>query len=156
MAFKLLKKSRICYNLNEIGVTKADYKSNLLFLHVYSVPSIKCNYAWHAIIMIYWKHYLWKFGGDKTLQTSMAVNNILKYLKNNNIQGRTITCSYIWHVDKLKCTRWLDIYSVKVWWRYVQPNTNGVPFCDIFFRQGSVFNLPIRTVPKIKNFASLG
>ena len=29
-----------------------------------------------------------------------------------------LTCSHIWHVNISKCVYWLDIHSVKVWWRY--------------------------------------
>ena len=37
------------------------------------------------------------------IQTRMGVNDVLKYIKHNNIKGRSIICSYIWHVDLSKC-----------------------------------------------------
>ena len=45
----------------------------------------------------------------------------------------------MWHVDKLKCVYYIETQSVKVWWRYVSPNTNAVNFCDIFLVIGQFF-----------------
>ena len=55
--------------------------------------------------------------------------------KCNKNKGLAIICSNIWHIDTSKFAywlNWLDAHSVKVWWRYVFPNTNAVHFCEIF------------------------
>ena len=44
------------------------------------------------------------------------------------IKGRGIICSYIWRVNISKCVFCLNTYSVKVWWRYILPNTNALHF----------------------------
>ena len=44
----------------------------------------------------------------------------------------SITRSYMLYINTLKCEYWLDTHSVKVWRRYVLPNTNAAHFCDIF------------------------
>ena len=48
--------------------------------------------------------------------------------KCNETNGLSIICSYIWHIN-----------SLKVWRRYVVPNTNAVHSCDIFFRHRAMF-----------------
>ena len=79
------------------------------------------------------RHNLWKSDENTVLQTWMLVIYVWKFPKiRNKIKGLSIICSHIWHIDDLKCVYWLDIHSVKAWWRYVPPNTNAVPFCDIF------------------------
>ena len=60
--------------------------------------------------------------------------------KRNKIKWRSITKSHIWHIYISKYVYWLNIHSVKVWWRYVLPNTNAVLFCDIFFRFMAMFS----------------
>ena len=65
---------------------------------------------------------------------------------------------YIWNVKaspnfyKLFCT-----HSVKVWWSYLLPNTNGVHFCYIIFRHRAVFpSCNKKAVLEIKSPATLG
>ena len=71
--------------------------------------------------------------------------------KPNKIKIPYITCSHIWHDDKSKYMYWSDTHFLKVWWKYVLPNTH---FCDTFFRYRTV--LPDKKISKIKNPASLG
>ena len=66
--------------------------------------------------------------------------------KRNKIKWLYITCSHIWHVDISKYVYWLNIHSVKVWWRYVLPNANVAHICDIIFA-----DLPKKMVSKIKD-----
>ena len=62
-----------------------------------------------------------------------------KFLKKRiKIEGCFITCDYIWHFYTLKYLYWSDAYSVKVWWRYVLPNSNAIHFCDFIFRHRTV------------------
>ena len=109
-----------------------------------------------------------KFGGNTTIHTWKTVKVWWKYNnsdmkkcmkipnKCNNIKGRSITCSYIWHVYTSKCVFQLHTHSVKVWWQYVLPNSNATHFCDVFFRHRvRVANLPWKIDTKIKNSAPL-
>ena len=41
--------------------------------------------------------------------------------RNNKIKG-LLSCIHFWHVDISKSIYWLDIHSVKVWWKYVLSN----------------------------------
>ena len=41
----------------------------------------------------------------------------------------SISCSHIWHIDISKCVHWLDIQSVKVWWKYNNSNMNARQLC---------------------------
>ena len=52
--------------------------------------------------------------------------------KRNKIKRRSITCSHICYISISKHAYWLDIHSLKVWWRYVLPNTNVVHFGLLF------------------------
>ena len=74
--------------------------------------------------------------------------------KCNKIKGRSVVCSHIWHVNNSKYVYWLDTHSMKVWWRYVLPNTNAFNFCDIIFRHRA--DLPKKTLSKINNPVTLG
>ena len=75
-----------------------------------------------------------------TLQTWMLVNVCRKIpKKRNKIKGPSITCSYIWDINISKYVYWLDTHSMKVWWRYVLPNTNAVHYWDIFSDIGQSF-----------------
>ena len=53
--------------------------------------------------------------------------------KRNKIMGRFITCSHMWHINISVYVRWLDTYSLKVWWSYVLLNTNAFHFSVIAF-----------------------
>ena len=53
--------------------------------------------------------------------------------KRNKVKKRSITYRHVWYVNISNCVYWLDIHSVKVWWRYVSPNANDVLFYDITF-----------------------
>ena len=60
----------------------------------------------------------------------------------------SITCSCIWYI----CAIWFDTYFVKVWYRYVLPNTNAVQFCDVIFRHRAMFSTcPNKETRKSKN-----
>ena len=67
------------------------------------------------------------------------------------IKGCSITCSHIRYFDIPKCENWSAIHSVKVWWRYVLPNTNADHFCDSFSVLGQCFRPAKKIVLEIKN-----
>ena len=91
-------------------------------------------------MVIHQTHNLWNFREDIILLTWIVVNLVwIIPKKRNKIKDRSIICSYIWYVNKSKYAYWLDTHSVKVWWRYVLPNTNAVHFCDIFSDIGQYF-----------------
>ena len=90
-------------------------------------------------------HNLGMFGEDKTFLKWMA--KIHK--KRNIIKECFITYSYIWHINRSKSVYVLNAYSVKVWLRYVLPNTNNVYFCVFFQIWDSVASCQ-KTVLKIK------
>ena len=93
----------------------------------------------------------------KIKHLGIFVNLCKTHKKRNKIEGRSITCSHIWHVNISKCVYWLETHSVKVWWRYVLPNVNAAHFWDVFFRHRAVFpSGNKRTVLEIINPAPLG
>ena len=111
----------------QTDVTKNDYFSSLNFC--LNTQSVK---VW------------WRYSISDMNTRQLCIES---HTKRKKILWRSITCSYIWYVDISKCVYWLDTYFVKVWWKYVLPNTNTVQFCDIIFR---------KMVSKIKNPVTLG
>ena len=87
--------------------------------------------------------YLWRYQSDFKRQN-------WKHPK-NAINLGAYYC-YIWHINTSKCVYLLDIYCVKVWWRYVSPNTNAIHFCDFFSEKGQLFDLPKQNVPKNQKY----
>ena len=76
---------------------------------------------------------------------------LIVYLKSQKRNIIIITCSHIWYLNKPKCVHWLDTHSVKVWWRYMLPNTNIVHFrlnLGSLFVEGTMGTLVYRKVNK--------
>ena len=61
----------------------------------------------------------------------LDIQSVKVWCRCNKIRGRSITCSYIEHVNTSKCMYKLDTHSV--WWRYMLSNTHAGHLCDIFF-----------------------
>ena len=98
--------------------------------------SITCSHIWYFDILVLISYTISECLVEiQTIQTWMVNNNVWKFpKKRNKIKWPSITCSHIWYVDILIYVNWLDIHSVKVWWKYVFPNANAAHFCDIIFR----------------------
>ena len=130
---------------------------NLVFSELILIHNSLTNLWYLASLMItYWNvntnktKNLWKFDEDDKINTSDMNNRqvCMKILKERNkIKRYSINYIHIWHVDISKCLYWLDICSMKVWWRYVFKCRS---FCDVFQSSRK------KIVLEIKNMSSWG
>ena len=88
----------------------------LTWVYFYALHTfIICNYILKNDIL-----KLFSLTCHKFYETVMKnyVSNIETSKEPNKTRESSVTCSHIWHVNISKCVYWLDIQSVKVWWRY--------------------------------------
>ena len=106
--------------------------------------SVTCSYIWHVSIskFVYWLDtqsvkVWWRYNNSDMNDRQKCMKTPKKRIKT---KWRSITCSYIWHVDISKYVYWSNTHSVNVLWRYVLLNANAAPFSDVFFRHRAMFS----------------